>query len=358
MKKKIWLYGVDPGGANVLFPLLEYFKQKGLSVQLFGGEVAANVYEKREKEYEKVVFFNEGEIASWIEKGKPHLIVTGTSANDHTEEAIWRICRQFSIPTLAILDQWMNYGVRFSKLGSQNRDRYIPFQTELELPNKIAVPDQVAYEEAKIDGIPEENMKIVGHPYLEWLNDYCKERRKKEKESIFLFASEPLSSDFCQVVGGAKGYFGYDEYSTLEELVKALNEMQNVKLKIRLHPREGGIKKFESILKKALFCWQEDGEKDNLDSILESDLVIGMSSMLLIEAYSLGKKVVSLQYNRRNQDTLILSKKGFVEVVLRGEDTISVIENTLKTEREERFFLSEQSLENTYQLVEVLLCQN
>ena len=68
---------------------------------------------------------------------------------------------------MAILDFWVNYGVRLSrhKLADLHRfDGVCEF-----LPDYYAVPDEIAQTEAIMDGVPESIIYPLGNPHFEML---------------------------------------------------------------------------------------------------------------------------------------------------------------------------------------------
>ena len=60
----------------------------------------------------------------------------------------------------------------------------------------------------------------------------------------------------------------------------------------------------------------------SLDMIFLSNYVIGMTSIMLIEAYILEKKVLSIQLDSK-EDLLLLSKEGMIKKITNQVDEIT-----------------------------------
>jgi hypothetical protein len=63
--------------------------------------------------------------------------------------------RQQGIPCFAILDQWINFGLRFSAYGLNQKDIYEKEKTHPFLPDRILVMDEEARQEKIREGIDE-----------------------------------------------------------------------------------------------------------------------------------------------------------------------------------------------------------
>jgi CDP-glycerol glycerophosphotransferase (TagB/SpsB family) len=88
------------------------------------------------------------------------------------------------------------------------------------------------------------------------------------------FASEPYAEDY--------GIF--PEIEAVSDLIQILRERNDIVLVVKLHPRENENKYSE--FTKCI----RDKETDSIRMIMVSDVIISISSMVLIEAAILGKK--------------------------------------------------------------------
>ena len=102
---------------------------------------------------------------------------------------------------------------------------------------------------------------------------------------------------------------------------------QNIKYRpvIKLHPKDD-LDKFKYINDK--YCELHPivlgSECDPINCIDAVDVVTGMSSIMLIEAYVLGKKVISIQPNLRISDPLIISKMNLIEKLIDKKNIASI----------------------------------
>jgi hypothetical protein len=167
------------------------------------------------------------------------------------------------------------------------------------------------------EGFEEGMLLEFGHPYLSELRKKLPDvDRKKIKQvlkipdgaNVVLFVSEALFEHY----GKSRGY---DQYEVLEFLLRNLAELPgNVVPVVKLHPKDtkdkfnGVISKFAS-LKPILI----EDQFSSLECLAISDVVYGMSSIMLIEAYILGKKVASLQPNLKGEDLMVLTRHGIIE---------------------------------------------
>ncbi len=160
--KKIILFSRDPGGANCIIPLCQPLKDLNCNVSLYGKDIALKKY--AEYGLDGIDILNHiknielDEIEMFINKEKPDLIITGTSADDMTEKYLWKVCEKLDIPSFAIIDQWINYGLRFSKYGVSDINAYQSNKIFDYLPLKIFIMDEMAKVEAIKEGLPEEKL--------------------------------------------------------------------------------------------------------------------------------------------------------------------------------------------------------
>src|SRR5574344_2059702 len=125
--KKILLFSRDPGGANAIISLVDKLKQS-YEVILYGKDSAIHKYEENHLQYidlsTEIENISLGNLEDFVDRIKPDLIITGTSADDMTEKYLWKVCEKKGIISFAILDQWINYGIRFSKYSVSEIDLY------------------------------------------------------------------------------------------------------------------------------------------------------------------------------------------------------------------------------------------
>ena len=336
------MFSHDPGGTNTIIPLVRPLRERGYEVMIYGKDVALNVYSKNGLDANDITKYVSGfgmaEIQEFIEKINPDCIITGTSIEDFTERYVWKASNKYNIPSFAILDQWMNYGIRFSQYAAYQSDSYRDDKVHPFLPMKILVMDGIAKHEAIQDGLEPSRIEITGQPYFETLMQKVDQINQKAiqgirnrlnvGEDVFLitFASEPISVDYRGNIDG-QDYWGYTEKTICEVLIKAIENVAmdfngKISMIIKLHPREDKYS-YLDISEKAKSNKIDISVVENIDSyslIAASNLICGMSSMFLIEAVVIGKPVISITIGLNRENPFVLDRIGVLKSVYSSED--------------------------------------
>lgn len=191
------------------------------------------------------------------------LLFVGTSVESFLEYALIKEASLKNIPSIAIVDHWVNYRKRFERNGVHH------------WPTLILVNDVIARNEATHEGVPVEKIKFFGNPW--W---YTLEKQRiqfnKEKTSLnkLLFLSDNLQETWGN---NTKEILGYTEFEVLESLIKVLKG--RCKLVVRFHPKENP-KKFDAYLEDIEIS--QGGLLD--EEAFTSKIVVGMFSNALIES--------------------------------------------------------------------------
>lgn len=326
---KVLLFAHDPGGANTVFPLYGPLMKKFTHTELWGKGPALAQYQKYNlngKNLELVIDSNDfQQVTNFIKEINPDIIVTGTSGEDFTEKNLWKAAVELQIPSLAILDHWSNYSVRFSDKKITQVTEHDHLKANL-FPTRICVMDEYAKKEMLASGFDSSKIVVTGHPYFQLLLDFKKEKNFAKNHSgtkLITFASEPMSHDWSTYNKSLK-IWGYNEYTVLESLIMSLIQLapeQNTRLQliVRLHPRDD-IAKFDDVIKNVatspsleIIC---DNQTNGWEQIMHSDIVCGMSSMYLIESVLLGKPTIPIQLNLKKKDPFVLSRRQITQTVV------------------------------------------
>lgn len=362
----IILLAEEPGGANLIAQLAESLKRAGYLVLAIGIDSAAQQFSKLGipvTPLNKVL--SEPTLQScihYLNVLKPAVVVTGTSGHATGERLFWAACRRTQIPSIACLDSWVNYRLRFTG------DPLIMPVLE-NLPSRICVMDDLAFREMIQEGFPPNLLRITGQPFFQYIIE--KGRRTnipvKTKASIrILFASQPLTS----LYGGYQGtldYWGYNELSILKELSAVLQKLSQqstlpVQLCLRPHPLENASELAHSaqIHRTNHLTIELDSVEDLHESLVQSSLICGMWSMVLVEAALLGIPVCPIQVGSLKPDPLPLERWGAAKTMRNWDDVERLLGSLVKTG-----FLPIKPIENhknaiesTLRVVEEFLCQN
>lgn len=377
MTKKILLFSRDPGGANTIIPLVGPLEKKGYVIKLFGKDVALDMYAQSCLSAFNIIDYikntNLNCITDFLKKEGPDFIITSTSGDDFTEKYLWAAGEKLGIPSFAIVDQWINYGIRFSKHKITEIREYNKNKKHQYLPTKILIMDDYAKQEAINEGLESSMLIATGQPHFETLLKY-KEIKSTElisnrdklningSDFFITFASEPISKDY----GIAVNYMGYTEQTVLRDILENLEKISleyggNIYLTIKLHPRDN-VEAYENIVlsKYEKINIRIDENSNPLDLILASDLICGMSSMFLIESVILGKPVISVQIGLNKENPFILDRRGILESILDKKLLLNqlrslIIENEIP---HYNFDIIKTPVDNIIYQMEKYLCQS
>lgn len=303
----------DPGGANVLAGFL----LKAAATRVFPFDIwtlprATPIFERADfatREFPERCESAEMEVA-W--KSSPAaMLLTGTSHYEPFEPMLWEIARRNSCPSFAINDSWVNLPSRFEK-GR---------------PDFVSAVDNEQVNDLRAIGFSREQIVLTGHPWLSPLIERREELIANTRVPVradglhVLFVSERIAADVAE---GVNAPFGFDEFDSFTVVHRAACEAARAGLKVTLaikfHPYEDPtefLRRADALKQVAglTVLPLERGEKPHR-WILWSDLVVGIGSMLLLEAIVLGKPVVSIQPGLIREDTFIASRLGFAQALV------------------------------------------
>lgn len=219
------------------------------------------------------------------------LIVTGTCWENGIDKEYLKFAIEKNIPCISIIEHWSWYKKRFL----QNH--------QLILPDYILVNDISAIDEAQNEGLPKEKLVSLGNPILEEFaekkinpvnkNEWLKRLGVPRSNKIITFISEVFKEDFPQK---SSYYQGFDEYQVVEDIYSIISNNHNLILK--LHPSEKNEKysKYKSLKNLSIL------ETNDIDSIIiNSDFIVGMGSMFLLEAAILRNDIISYRPNEKKE---------------------------------------------------------
>jgi len=347
MKEKILLFSCDPGGSNTIIPLVQPLIQCGYEVKLYGKDSALLKYQQNGligidiSSICKTI--NPISIKKLLKQEKPNLIITGTSSNDFTEKFMWRVGKKVSIPSFAILDQWTNYGIRFSSYPVSQIDMYERNPNRDCLPTKICVMDNYAKNKLLNLDFNKKDIIVTGHPFFsltrnkrsEMTNDqiqaFRKERDVRDTDFLITYVSEPLTETYSSC-----NKIGYTELTIFEEIIKALLKIslytrRKIVLIIKIHPREY-MDKYKTYIRKintGNIDIRIDKNSHPWELVLSSQLVCGMSSILLIESVILRVPILSIQIGLRGKNSFILSEQKLTRTILSQHSLMKVFKSAI-----------------------------
>jgi hypothetical protein len=295
----------DAGGAAVTAPVASLARDQGWRVTIFSGTGTKDSFSQWGFDS---LLVNE-DPASQVEVLAPDVILIGTTRYPSPERSITRLARGFEIPTVAVLDDWSNYRVRFLDEGSS-----------LCLPDLVCCPDAVALLEMSAECLDEKRLLITGHPALAAAADKMAlffssppprpQFFPSDGRPVVLFLSETHSTDFGSQPGehGPLGPFlGYCEYSVRAELAKVTSSFYVIE---KRHPADRRSLPFPT--DAAPGRWITAPAHPLWEVIWHADAVVGMKSVALIESALLARPTVSFQPGLIGPDPCTASRLGVV----------------------------------------------
>ena len=294
--KQILFAAHDPGGANIILPIIEFFAalEEFMLFLVMLGPANHRIHPERANITELSVagsgvdgFPNEQstsdlEIDKIFQNYRFDLVFTATSYHSNLERLIIREGLKRNIPVASIIDCWSNYHSRFLY-----RETYA-------YPDVLFVCDQTMGESILQQGIPSKII-VSGNPHLEiLLKNYpaIKKIDRDGKCKIRFF------SDNSRLYYPDKEI---DEFVIVENLVRFIVERDRaVELLVRPHPMES----IEPWYKHFIFLKSKYDlhnitltlDEVPIEKVLEDSFIaVGLSSMVLIETAICGIPTFSYQ---------------------------------------------------------------
>ena len=265
----------DAGGAEIVSNYIKNSKYKKYIYCIKGP--AIKIFKKNIKNFK-----NEKKIQKFLKIDK---LIIGTSIKSNHELNYLNYANKLKIYTLCFLDHWTNY------------------KKKLTLNNKVILPNEFLVGDIYSQNIARKifkNIKItlIKNPYFKEIELQIKKLKKSiKKKKIFkkiLYLTEPLRDQAKYFYNNSK-YYGYDEFSALNNFLKYLllnKKSLNFKfINIRFHPSENKIKYSKILIKYKKLKIKISNEKNLIKDLLLSDFVIGCETTALVVALIAKKKV-------------------------------------------------------------------
>jgi hypothetical protein len=374
--KKALLFSRDPGGANTIIPLIGPLLERGYAVSLYGKDVALRKYEAAGLDCVDIMSvidrLKPDSVAGFLKLVSPDVVITGTSADDFTEKYLWQAAEKLGIPSLAILDQWTNYGIRFSPYVVADIRKYEQSRAHPYLPTRIVAMDDHARAEMVAEGLPRERIVICGQPYFETLFaasgdsdaslSFCEAHAITRDDYVVVFASEPIRLTYST----SGEHWGYTESSIFSSLVHVLEAVvgnagnRRIVLVIRPHPKESRDGLCDIVRHSGGIFWLIDTASTPWALMNRADLVCGMSSMFLIESVILGKPTLSILIGLNRENPFILDRRGIMRSILTESDLHEQLHRIIVdgVRQECRFDVIRNPVKRVVLEMEKLICQS
>jgi hypothetical protein len=319
----------DAGGAAAVAPVIQSIRRTR-ELRAFAYGPACDVWQRRSIPFERVPdALSTVDAAQRLRESHAAALVTGTSVNPLMHESRFvEAARTLAIPSIAVLDSWVNYRQRF------------PVR-----PDRIAVMDEHAKADMIAEGFDPRALVVTGQPASDDLCEFGRAfddaQRRQWRERLgaardgllVLFVSQPFSTMY----GGRESpaSLGFDEHLVLRLLVDALERVaaahgRPITLVVRPHPREKGRTAAALPGDRVRIVFSSEG--CGREAALAADLVVGMSSALLVDACYLQRITISLQPGLRGRDILPTNAIGVSRAVFDDAGVTPAVEELLVDE--------------------------
>ena len=372
MDKDILIYIEDPGAANYVADLPAVLAGHGWRSFLLAEGHAYPYLLQRGIKPEKVIHsITAKEI---LNKIKPRLVAVGTSENPDTFGfKLVQAAHDLGIKALGVVDAFGNADYRF-RGSTDNPLAYAP--------EWLAVPDQWTKDAYISLGYPPERITVCGHPHYDYVLDTRARLEREDRRKLRRKMFPANHKDAPVVVFGAEISHGlnsgkynrtpdYTLYGrgkltgrteiVLEEFLDALAVLESRPyLVLRMHPKNTR-KELASFLRDFDYVSEKDA---SLDLVYASDLVVGMTTMLLIEAAIMGKPTLSIVPRSDEKRSLPTIMAGITPCVTTRAELRAVLPVLLErcsrkeADNKKRGFIQHGSLQKTVAFIEDLLTNN
>ena len=331
MNKRFFIFVEDPGAANMVFDLPDFFQQNNFQYEITASKYASTIL--TQKKIRHTEFKNINQAIDFIDKKKYYAFLIGTSENPKSLGLeLIDYGKKKMIKTIGLVDMLTNASERFKG------ETHNPLQHK---PDLLFVTDQFTKTAYINLGINQNNIFVCKHPQEERINNLKnlfqeKFPRKNQLSKRWLFVSEnidlfnpDMSFKSENYTLSGRGKTNWRTGIVLEEVIDALkNVSPQSKLVVRLHPKNE-LKQFKSWQNEITF----DNYKDPLESVWKADFVLGMSSNLLIEAIFLGKNVLSILPRYEEKEWMSELKNGLIPTVFDRKELVNKLINLSRTEK-------------------------
>ncbi len=292
---KILCAAGEVGGARALIPVIREAAARGHGTAVLRNGYIAQEADPQWRWVSLASHDDAAEIDALLNDTNADVVVFASSVKDSAALSLARRAQMRGLKVLHVLDSWSAYSARMTTDG-------LPALS----PDVYAVMDTLAAEAAIADGILESSVRVTGQPDLSRrVLAYSSDKRQRIEDigqsKQILFVSEPVAADHG-ASEESEVYRGYTETDALELFCSALQSKHHqFYLSILPHPREDAAD-----LERA---WEEHRgtlsgmvlqKRKTVISVGNFDAVVGMSSILLYEAWLTGRPTLSVQPGLRH----------------------------------------------------------
>lgn len=335
----ILMYVEDPSAANYSALLLPELGRHGWHARLYASAVASSWLQSRGVVFNEIVAGSDA--PSLLREVNPRCVLVGTAENPDTLGLHLIDAAQIAgIPSAAFIDALM---------GAEYRFRGIGIDPLAHVPDWLLVPDRMTFDAFVGLGYPRQRIVVCGHPQYDqtralatqWEGKGGPESFRRRlfpevdcKQRILTFVSEGAAR-FGQLPRRPSNEYGFsgrgaDKGRTkiiLEEVLDAVSGLPNRPYVVfRAHPIES-VDEYEEY-RTEIDHFSSGGLP--LELVYASDLTVGMTSMLLLEAALLGRPSLAVLAHASEVDLLPSVRSGLTPHVLNRHNLRQMLPDLLR----------------------------
>lgn len=289
--QNILIHVEDPGALNLLEGIPESIKKLGVKTTL----LAEGVAKKKLGNHPDLLIRDGLSAKEIIKRCSPSLIIVGTSENSNSFSfEIILEARSLKIHTIGLIDMWCN---------AKNRFRGDSSDSLFYSPNELFVPDKKTLQTFIEIGFDPKNLTLVGNPIFEkalgWKKKLVNEKSPLQKNPLRItFISEGwdkldtnASKKNPHYLMHGRNDSNFRTIIVMQELIDSLKLLDISYLTtLRVHPNSN----LQDFLPIANEFDQISFKEHPYEVCMNSHVVVGMTSMLLLEACLLGKPTIAV----------------------------------------------------------------
>jgi hypothetical protein len=335
----VLIFAEDPGPAQYAAPLPEALAAPGWHAVVYAAGLARDFLRRRHIPFVPV----DGSMtpASILDQVKPRCLLTGTSENpDSLGLHLIHAAQRSGIATAAFIDAGVNAVYRFRGRA----DKPLAYA-----PDWILVPDEWTRAEFIRIGANPDRTVVCGHPHYDYVLNLSRTWTAQDRERmrerllpgllkhqrVVVFLSE--GSDRLRLLSSppspgeytmqGRGQSTGRTEMIIEELLEAVQTLTpRPYLVLRLHPKDEA----DDFQAYAAEFNHIDQASPPLELVFCADLVVGMTSMLLMEAALLGRPTLSIVPRAVERDWLPTVRQGVTPCVMYRADLGKALADPLR----------------------------
>jgi hypothetical protein len=319
---KILVASQEPGASRGLVPVVKAARAMGHELLVSSRLWGAGVFQDAGEAVRVVSDDLTEATQTLLGEFTPNVVLTGLAGElgNSLDLAVQDVARNRGVPRTALLDASMYY---LDRVAGPKRE---PFYY---LPDKIFVLNDFTRCEMLAEGFPPARIVATGQPVY----DYLAAPRGANASVVDLqprhvvFFSEGLAKETLR---RPEHDVGYDEEVVVPLLIEILTAFASdrpISLTIKRHPKEHVPDRTYAV--SPGLSVTDIGNADPAVLMLGADLICGMSSSLLLEAWIAGKPVVSLQPGLCSWNRLVLCRANIITAALDADQAREAIRQGL-----------------------------